>query len=263
MPLYRDQTGYIANIAEFPSRIVSLVPSQTELLADLGLEERVSGITKFCVHPAHWFRTKKRVGGTKKPDFELIRQLNPDLILANREENTREHIEALRALYPVWTSDISHLSAALEMVKEVGMITSTPDKSAQLSKQIQQSFQSLPSFPSLRACYLIWKEPYMTVGGDTFIHDMMRRCGLENVFSEKTRYPEVSAEEIISRKPEIVLLSSEPFPFSDRHVEQWNYEWTKVPACLADGELFSWYGSRLLKSPPYFYELRRAIEALI
>lgn len=263
MPLFRDQTGFTADIPSSPSRILSLVPSQTELLADLLLDDRVAGITKFCIHPNHWFRHKTRVGGTKNLNLDLIRQLNPDLILANREENTREQIEELRTLYPVWTSDIAGLPQALKMIEQVGLMTQTIARAADISKNIQLAIHSLPAFAQLRACYLIWEEPYMTVGGDTFINDMMRRCGLQNIFADSSRYPETNAEEITDRKPDIVLLSSEPFPFAEKHLTRWKQEFPAIPACLADGEMFSWYGSRLLQSPSYFINLRKAIDALI
>ena len=123
MPIYPDQTGHSINLTAIPKRIISVVPSQTELLFDIGLDEEVIGITKFCVHPEQWFRTKKRVGGTKQLNIDIINSLKPDLIIANKEENTREEISLLQSKYHVWTSDIGHLNDALCMIYDIGSIT--------------------------------------------------------------------------------------------------------------------------------------------
>ncbi len=117
MPIFTDQTGREVSIPSHPQRIISLVPSQTELLFDLGLEEQVAGITKFCVHPEKWFRSKTRIGGTKNIKSALIHQLQPDLIIANKEENVKEQVEELAAHYPVWVSDIHDLQSALDMIR--------------------------------------------------------------------------------------------------------------------------------------------------
>src|SRR5438105_265149 len=125
MAVFTDQLGNQLHIDQHPRRIVSLVPSQTELLFDLGLQEEVIGITKFCVHPYHWHQTKTRVGGTKDIKLEVIDQLKPDLVIANKEENTREQITSLQSLYPVWISDVNTLQDALEMIRSIGEITGT------------------------------------------------------------------------------------------------------------------------------------------
>jgi ABC-type Fe3+-hydroxamate transport system substrate-binding protein len=244
-----DQIGRTVLIPKIPQRIVSLVPSQTELLCGLGLEERVVGITKFCVHPKDWFRNKTRIGGTKQLNFEAISALNPDLIITNKEENNKEDIERLAEDFPIWVSDINNLDSALEMIQMVGEITGT-DASV-LAEEIRVGFDKLqPIWPTQKTLYLIWKNPFMAAGSDTFIHDLMTRCGFENV-TNQGRYPELSEEEIIELNPELVLLSSEPFPFKAKHIQELQELLPKARIKLVDGEMFSWYGSRLKLVPTY------------
>ena len=249
----KDQVGRTVVVPKPPRRILSLVPSQTELLFELGLSERVVGITKFCVHPEKWFRTKPRIGGTKKLDFDAISVLNSDLIIANKEENHRADIERLEKEFPVWVSDVNNLDSALEMIQSVAEITGTDGSS--LATKIQEEFGSLePITPPKKTLYLIWKDPYMAAGSDTFIHDMMTCCGLENVISTK-RYPELSTKEIQSLSPEVVLLSSEPYPFKEKHISELKELLPTAAIKLVDGEMFSWYGSRLKLAPSYFQGL--------
>ena len=188
MPAFTDQTGRTIFPETSPQRIISLVPSQTELLFDLDLNEQVVGITKFCVHPPEWFYTKTRVGGTKKIHLDVIHQLQPDLIIANKEENVKEQIEECAKNYPVWVSDVNNLADAYDMIEQVGIITGKADKSKEIISSIKNAFSELPNVSSppaggaVRTCYLIWNDPYMTVGGDTFIHAMLKACGFKNIF---------------------------------------------------------------------------------
>lgn len=240
----------------FPKSIVSVVPSQTELLYYLGLGDAVTGITKFCIHPDIWFREKKRVGGTKTLNLDAIRSLNPDLVLANREENERSQIEALAREFLVYVSDIADLTDALEMIRTVGRLTGTTERAGKLILELQAGFDALPAFPRMRAAYLIWREPYMAAGAGTFIHSMMDKAGFDNVFGALTRYPEVTPEMLAGAGPDVVLLSSEPYPFREKHLEEISAICPHARVLLADGELFSWYGSRLLHTPDYFKQLR-------
>lgn len=255
--IYIDQLGRKVELASLPQRIVSLVPSQTELLFDLGLGERVVGITKFCVHPKEWFRTKTRVGGTKKLEFETIGKLNPDLIIANKEENNREDIQRLENDFPVWVSDVNDLDSASEMIYCIGEITGS--NALELLCEIDLRFGYLQAIsPSKRILYLIWKDPYMAAGSDTFIQDMLQRCGFENVVGE-ARYPQCSVDEIVRLNPDLVLLSSEPYPFKEKHIQELKELLPNAIIKLVDGELFSWYGSRLRLTPPYFADLIESI----
>ncbi|MBS1661506.1 MAG: ABC transporter substrate-binding protein [Bacteroidetes bacterium] len=239
-------------------RIISLVPSQTELLYTLGLEDEVVGITKFCIHPTSWFRTKTRVGGTKNVHAEIIDTLKPDLILANKEENDRQQVEDLATRYPVWVSDVHTLSDALDMIRTVGSLTSRVQPAEDLASEIQRRFAAitLPSSPS-RTAYLIWRDPYMAAAGDTFIHDMLQYCGYNNLFASQTRYPATSLEALADSGCETLLLSSEPYPFSEKHIPEIQQLLPNTHIQLVDGQLFSWYGSRLLEAPAYFASLRQ------
>jgi ABC-type Fe3+-hydroxamate transport system substrate-binding protein len=250
-----------------PQRIVSLVPSQTELLFDLGLGEEVIGITKFCIHPNKWFTTKTRIGGTKTVDVEKVRSLNPDLIIANKEENVKEQIEALSQFAPVYVSDINDLESAVEMIKDVGNLVGKEDESLEIINQIKTGFTQLTNKPingltdqPIKTAYLIWKEPYMAAGGDTFINDMLERCGFDNVFKTTNRYPEVSIEQL--KGCELILLSSEPYPFKQNHIEELQQRLPSTKIWLVDGEMFSWYGSRLIKTAPYLNHLCKQIHQL-
>jgi ABC-type Fe3+-hydroxamate transport system substrate-binding protein len=238
------------------SRIISLVPSQTELLSYLNLEKEVIGITKFCVHPEKWFKNKTRVGGTKNLNLKIIDQLSPDLIIANKEENVKEQIEELAKKYDVWITEVNNLNNAINMISDIGKLTNQTEAASALALQIKDKFEKLKNYFSdkrkVPAAYFIWKDPYMVAAGDTFINDMMQYCGLENIFSEKKRYPEISLEEIVEKKCELMLLSSEPYPFKQKHKEEIQKQLPEIEIQLADGEMFSWYGSRLLQSIDYF-----------
>ncbi|MFM1876679.1 MAG: hypothetical protein RL266_2416 [Bacteroidota bacterium] len=248
-----DQLGRKVKTTWPLQRIVSLVPSQTELLFELGLEQRVVGITKFCVHPNEWFKNKTRVGGTKHIHFHTIRELDPDLIIANKEENNQEDIEALEKDFPVWVSDVNDLDSALEMIRSIAQITDSD--ASQLISEIDSGFDELkPLNSSKRVLYLIWKNPYMAAGSDTFITDMLQRCGFENVVSD-SRYPQLTDQQIVDLNPEVILLSSEPFPFKEKHINELQELLPNATILLVDGEMFSWYGSRLKFAHSYFQSL--------
>lgn len=258
-----DQLHRTLTIPQTPFRIVSLVPSQTELLYHLGLTDSVCGITKFCVHPHHWLREKTVVGGTKNLHLEKIAALKPDLVIANREENTREQIDELAEHYPVWISDVTDLETALQMIEQIGIITDTVSKTKLLTEEIRKGFDHLKKltaeFPPKRTAYFIWRDPYMTVGGDTFIHDLLSRCGLKNIFEEEERYPQLDLQMLSEKKCEVLLLASEPFPFTEKHIEEIQTLLPEIKILLADGEMFSWYGSRLALAPAYFQQLLNSI----
>ena len=255
--IFKDQLNREVEIIEFPKRIVSLVPSQTELLFDLGLDEEIIGITKFCIHPKIWQQTKTRIGGTKKVNIHKIKSLQPDLIICNKEENTKEEIELLAKEFSVWISDIKNLSEALNMIIGIGEITGKSEKAEMLIQKICSGFVDLqPLKTEKKALYLIWKEPWMSVNSETFIHDMLVRCGFTNITQNKTlRYPDLTEQELVELNPNYVFLSSEPFPFKEKHIQELQEILPKAKIMLVDGEAFSWYGSHLLKSVEYFKEL--------
>lgn len=250
-----------------PRRIISLVPSQTELLFDLGLDEQVIGITKFCIHPNHWFKSKQRVGGTKQLNLPLIRSLLPDLVIANKEENVKEQVESIEQFCPVYCSDISTLADSFLMIDEIGKLTNTRSKASLLIDSIKNEFSTLEATakPVIKVAYLIWRNPYMTIGADTFINDMLKLAGFENVFANRNRYPEISIQELATAGVDVILLSSEPFPFKEKHLLEMKTCWPQnnlqpFPHLkIVDGEMFSWYGSRLRHSANYFRKLRESL----
>lgn len=254
-----DQMQREITMDHTPKRIISIVPSQTELLADLGLENEVIGITKFCIYPMDWFRTKERVGGTKTISIEKIKSLKPDLVIGNKEENDKKQVEALMQTEKVWMSDIKTLGDACDMIRRVGELAQKEERAEELAHQIEQRFslfrKKIENFPKRRVVYFIWKSPFMVAGGETFIDHMLGICGLDNIFAKKGRYPEITLEELAQQNPEVIFLSSEPYPFREKHLAELQQAFPKAKVRLVDGELFSWYGTRLLKSPDYFYEL--------
>ncbi len=283
-----DQLNNFITIPSPSARIISLVPSQTELLYDLGLNEEVIGITKFCIHPTGWFRSKQRIGGTKTVNINLIKTLKPDLIIANKEENVKEQIEQLRGIAPVFVSDINTLEKALEMIKSIGKLVNKQNTANELITKIEEAFKQLiPVNQKINTAYFIWKNPYMAAGGDTFIHNMLNRCGFINIFQNTNRYPEVSVGKysISNFEPsinnsilspdsyyndsdpstvithpstagcELLLLSSEPYPFKQKHIDELQLLLPNCKILLVDGEMFSWYGSRLLEAAEYFKSL--------
>ena len=255
MPVFYDQLNREIFLPRAPQRIISIVPSQTELLFYLGLDERVIGITKFCVHPADKFKFTTKVGGTKQLDIDKIKALKPDLIIANKEENERAQVEELMNICPVWISDISNLGEATDMIERVGALVGRATQAKGLSSTIKQQFGHLIIQASgLRVAYLIWRKPYMAAGRNTFIDDMLQKCGLTNAFDAE-RYPEISSQILIDARPDVILLSSEPYPFKEKHIAEFKAMLPSAIIKLVDGELFSWYGSRLLLALAYFQKL--------
>lgn len=253
-----DQMNGKIKLPQFPpQRIISLVPSQTEFLFDLGLEQEVVGITKFCVHPSAWFQTKARVGGTKTLHFDKIAALQPDLIIGNKEENERAQIEALAEHYPVWISDIVTLHDALDMMLRIGELTGRAEKAQEMVAEISTSFQALQqsTIQPRRAAYFIWRKPYMVAANSTFIHEMMQIAGFENVFADLERYPEITLDTLAAAQPDCILLSSEPYPFAEKHIAVFQEVCPDARIRIVDGEMFSWYGSRLRYAPDYFRSL--------
>ena len=244
-----------------PRRIVSLVPSLTEALADLGLDDETVGLTRFCVHPDGWKRRKAVVGGTKTVDVARVLALAPDLVVANREENDRAPVEAIAAAgVPVWLSDIATVADTVAALRELGRITGRDAEGKRLAAEVEAAFAA-PEAPreTVRAVYLIWRDPWMTVGADTIISDVMARGGLDNAFGDRLRYPAVTVDEIAAAAPAVVLLSSEPYPFADKHIAEVQALAPGAAVALVDGEAFSWYGPRLARAPAAMARVLRGL----
>jgi ABC-type Fe3+-hydroxamate transport system substrate-binding protein len=251
-----DQLGNEVFLPEYPpKRIISLVPSQTELLADLGLDQQVVGITRFCVHPKSWYQTKTIIGGTKNFQFDTIGTLSPDLIIGNKEENYLDGILQLKQRYPVWISDVATLRDSYALINSLGEITNTEHKARHLADEIALRFRAIEKRAAKTVLYLIWRKPWMAAGCDTFIDSMLSELNLKNAVANIPRYPELSSDEIASLKPDLIFLSSEPYPFRDKHVDELVQISQSSKVILVDGEMFSWYGSRLLQAPEYFNHL--------
>lgn len=257
---YLHLNMFISNkkiIESTPKTIISLVPSISSLLNYFELDTETIGITKFCTHPKHWLKSKKIIGGTKNLQIKNIIALQPDLIIANKEENIREQVEELATHFPVWLTDVNHLNDALNMIADIGQLNNRIELSQQLIEKINSGFQTLQNQNKARyrTCYLIWKDPYMSIGGDTFIHDMMLQAGFDNIFGHLTRYPSKTLEDIIAHQPELILLSSEPYPFKEKHILELKSLLPNTRFCLVDGVPFSWYGDQIQYAPEYFKKL--------
>ncbi|MCE3228257.1 MAG: iron transporter [Bacteroidetes bacterium] len=260
MLTFTDQTKHTISLEKIPKRIISIVPSQSELLWDLGLREELIGITKFCIHPNEMFRKVERVGGTKKLDIEKIRELKPDLIIGNKEENEREQIELLRKEFQVWMSDIFNFEDALEMMKCIGDLTGKQSEAEKITEEINRFLPSIKViFPNKKTAYFIWKDPYMLAASDTYIDAVLNHIGLSNAASGLSRYPEITIEQLKKIKPEYCFLSSEPFPFKEKHAKELQEFLPETKVIIVDGEMFSWYGSRLLHLPAYLKKLGEEI----
>jgi len=257
---FTDQLNRKVIINYPPKRIISLVPSQTELLFELGLTDEVIGITKFCIHPAAQVKSKTKVGGTKKLDIELIRGLQPDLIIGNREENTKDNIDLLSEEFPVWVSDVASLEDAMKTIGQIGDLVDRQPEAAYLNHLINAGFTDLQTLAlqlriDKKVAYLIWKDPYMLAGRETYINDILMKIGLTNITKE-SRYPETDLQDLALLKPDLVFLSSEPYPFREKHLEALKLSLPGTEIMLVDGEMFSWYGSRLVKAVQYHFQLQ-------
>ncbi len=260
-----DQLGTLHTFENTPKRIVSLVPSQTELLYDMGLEENIVGITKFCVHPFHFKSVKTIVGGTKTVKYDKIKALLPDIIIANKEENTLEMVEELRKICPVWVTDVVSVEDNLQMVTDFGQLFDKRTEARHWADKINFAYQDFQAFiqniPTKKVAYFIWANPYMVAGNHTFINEMLCLNHWENIYANREeRYPEVIIQKMrIQGDPDYVFLSSEPFPFTDEHAFELGRYTHHAKTVFVDGEMFSWYGSRILKAFGYFRKLHERL----
>ncbi len=264
MKTLTDQIGFQHTFESSPKRIVSLVPSQTELLFDLGLEEQIVGITKFCVHPFHFKSTKKIVGGTKQVNFDKIIALQPDIIICNKEENTLEMAEELRKIAPVWVTDIRTIDDNFQMITDFGLLFNCRTEAQKWNDKLQFALTDFKSFikekPVHKAAYFIWKNPYMVAGSDNYINEILKLNHFHNIYENLGRYPEIEIKKIrLEGDPDIVFLSSEPYPFKEEDAFEIGRFTHHAKTVFVDGEMFSWYGSRLLKALSYFKALRNKL----
>jgi ABC-type Fe3+-hydroxamate transport system substrate-binding protein len=243
-----------------PKRVVSLVPSITETLFEMGAGDRVLGVTRFCVHPEYARERSRVVGGTKNPRIETILSLCPDLVLANQEENRREDVEKLREKVPVRVFFPQDVPQAVADIRSLGSLLGLPEQASAIAAEVEHQLETLRSLEpprSIRYLYLIWRRPYMVAGPSTFIESLLAEAGLVNQApADRGRYPEMDAEEVRRSDADVLLLASEPFPFEQKHLGELGQR-----AVLADGELLSWHGARLREGLPYLRALLEKISS--
>lgn len=260
MRIFYDQLDRKIEIPAVPQRIISLVPSQTELLVDLGLEEQLVGITRFCVHPKNLRKHKRAVGGTKQVHVDKIKKMAPDVILCNKEENTPGMVAELENIAPVHVSDVQNIDDSLELIREYGEIFSVQNKASEIAGKIMDLRKDFLEFikdkPKFKVAYFIWKRPWMVVGKNTFIDHLLELNNFENIFrSERSRYPETDLGRLNAKNVDKIFLSTEPFPFKEEDKEWFKNAVRKDCIHIVDGEYFSWYGSRLIAAFEYFKKL--------
>ena len=240
-------------------KIISLVPSITETLFDFGLTDtEIIGLTKFCIHPKGLVKNVETIGGTKNLNLEKIKNLNPDLIIANKEENEKLQVEELMKDFKVWVTAIETLEDNSRFLAELGTLLNKENTAKNFNQKISDIIKGIKIQEPKKVCYLIWKNPYMTIGSDTFIHEILDKLGFENVFKNEKRYPEISVEEM--KNADFIFLSSEPFPFQHKHIDELQKELLHSKIVLVDGEAFSWYGTHLAKCGEYFFELLKSLD---
>ncbi|KFF26841.1 ABC transporter substrate-binding protein [Chryseobacterium vrystaatense] len=242
-------------------KVISLVPSITEALFDLGLtENEIIGRTKFCIHPEDKIKNVPVIGGTKNINIDKIRAMKPDLILANKEENVKEQVEALMEDFKVLLTNVENIEDNYYLLKTLGNLFNKEERAQQFNLKIYDVLeQAKLSFP-VKTAYLIWKNPYMTIGSDTFIHKILSEIGFENIFKDKTRYPQIQMEDLADA--DVIMLSSEPFPFKEKHIEEMKLSYPDKKIMIVDGEAFSWYGTHIAKCENYFKELLAEIHLM-
>ena len=252
--IIEDHLSRKISINNPPNRVISLVPSLSELIVDMNGIDSLIGVTKFCVHPSELKKRATIVGGTKNINIDKIEALNPDLIIANKEENTREQIELLSSKQKVYISDIQTFEQSIESILTFGKIF---NKRATANSIKSRVLKNAPPkiFNDQRVLYLIWKSPYMTVGPKTYIADILDKLGLKNAYQGHKRYPEITVEELRNIDPDLIFLSSEPFPFTEKHILDIQQKVPNARVLLVDGEAFSWYGSRLGHLEGYFLSI--------
>ncbi|WP_417430380.1 ABC transporter substrate-binding protein [Halpernia sp.] len=237
-------------------KIISLVPSITKTLFDLGLENHeLVGRTKFCIHPKKLVKNIPIIGGTKNLNIEKILALKPDLIIANKEENEKIQVEKLKQYCRVWTTEISNLKDNENFIWELGMVLKKREEAQKLNLKIEEIFNNFKENQLKKVAYLIWQNPLMTIGGDTFINEILEKTGFENIFKNQKRYPKINLKDL--KKADYLFLSTEPFPFNETHISDFQKKLPHLKVKLLDGEAFSWFGSHIAEFEDYYKDLKK------
>ncbi len=257
MVTINDATGRQLEFSRPPKRIISLVPSLTELLFHLKLDDEIFGVTNYCIHPSSKYSQKTKIGDPRDINMALIKAMEPDLILASKEENPREDIEFMMGEFKVFVSDIRTFEGAMCLIYEVGKIVDRKKDAKRLIKKLQVAYKPFPLLDKeIPIAYLIWNNPFMTINNNTFLHSMLEKVGFRNVFAdEEERYPTVTHEQILKMKPRYIFLSTEPYPFTESIMQELQPIFEGAQLKIVDGEMFAWYGYRMLRAAGYFQEL--------
>ncbi|WP_431030002.1 ABC transporter substrate-binding protein [Lysinibacillus sp. LZ02] len=245
-----DHLGRSVTYAFPPKRIISLCPAITETLFHLSLQQEIVGRTKYCIFPEQQVAHVQTVGGTKQVDLATIQSLQPDLIIMEKEENTKEMVDMLENHFPVYVFQVESISEAQRMIEDAGQLVNRVEKSKELVLQIDVALKALPR-KSGRAAYMMWRKPYMVVGATTYINDMLETVGFENPFTaSEGRYPVVDIEALKNAQLDYLFLSTEPFPFAQKHIEELALHLPNTTIQIIDGEMF-WYGAKMKEAAPY------------
>jgi len=259
----KKSTDHLDRTVEFafpPKRIISLAPGLTDTLYSLGLENEIVGRTRYCIHPQEKVQQAVPVGGTKEIQLDKIRHLKPDLILAEKEENTKEIVEQLEKEFPVYVAEVDSVQTAYKMIADLGKLTNRKQEAEQLLSTIQTGFQNLPKLTGKKVAYVIWRKPYMVVGNNTYIHSLLTSMGFKNVFSTYDgRYPAVTETDFQKAELDYLFLATEPFPFKEKHLTEFREFLPHVKPFILDGEMF-WYGPRMVAAANYFSEIFAELE---
>ncbi len=247
-----DHIGRTVTYSFPPKRIVSLCPGITETLFALNLENEIVGRTRFCIFPKGTVEKVPAVAGTKDIQLDAIHAVHPDLIIVEKEENTKEIVDVLEKHYPVFVAEVQSVDEAYRMIQDMGQLTDRLQQANALVNDIKGQFNSLPSYANKRISYVIWRKPYMVVGNDTYIQSLLSRMGFINPFASfEGRYPVVTEDDFKNAQLDYVFLASEPYPYKDKHKEEFQKIMPKTVPLIVDGEMF-WYGAKMLESIHYF-----------
>lgn len=254
-----DQVNNPIFLSDTPKTLISGTPSLTETFIHCCPPHSVLARTKFCTHPRKIVTSIPKIGGTKHLHINRIIDLNPDIVILNKEENTYEDYLKISKYIPVYVSDIVDTHSLICFLNDMADIFKL-NSFSNLCFEINRNRSATRAYEDKkRVAYLIWSNPYMTVGGDTFINHMLEEAGFINIFRYINRYPEVTWNEILGHHPDFIFLSSEPFPFSQKHIDKLDVNYNTDQIKIVDGEMFSWYGIRNLKAYEYFKKLHKSL----
>jgi ABC-type Fe3+-hydroxamate transport system substrate-binding protein len=260
----RDDLGGELTLDGVPRRIVSLVPSITETVIGLGAADRLVGINNYCVYPADVVKDIRKVGGTKGFSMDVIDAVGPDLILANKEENRKHQIETLRESYPVFVTYPRTVEGAVKMILDLGVLTDTQERASEHAASCDFFLESIDlsiAGPPLRTVCMIWRDPWMAVGPDSYVSALLDRIGFVNVFTKADgRYPETTLDAVIERQPEVIILPSEPYAFRKQDKDELDdllsARGVMASTLRMDGSLLTWFGTRTIKGLRFLYDTK-------